>query len=169
MLQRTAALLLLLSGFVFSQTTTIQGSIVGNVSDPTGGAITAASITATNTRTNISVQSKSDGSGFYRVEPLLSGPYRLSVEHPNFKALVRDGLMLSSDQTLRVEARLEVGSVSEKVEVVGESSMIETDSAQINHVRSWDNRKFLLTRGLDFFSTVALEPGTTTGDPSFEV
>ncbi|MBC8165927.1 MAG: TonB-dependent receptor [Bryobacteraceae bacterium] len=99
----------------------------------------------------------------------MSGPYRLTVEHPNFKALVRDGLMLSSDQTLRVEARLEVGSVSEKVEVVGESSMIETDSAQINHVRSWDNRKFLPTRGLDFFSTVALEPGTTTGDPSFEV
>lgn len=156
------------AGAMYGQTTTIQGSIVGTVTDATGAAIQGAAVDVTNVRTNITERARTNQDGFYRVERLFQGTYTLSIEHPNFKKRVREGLTLVSEQTLRVDGRLEVGSVTERVEVTAEAGLIETESAQVATVRGWDNRRFLPTRNVDFFSTVALEPGSTTGDPSFE-
>ena len=153
----------------FAQTTSIQGSIVGTVTDPVGAVVPGAKVTAMNTGTNISVTGITDADGNYRLERLLSGPYRLMVEHPSFKTFTLDGLTLSSAQTVRIPVRLQLGSLAEKIEVTAPSPLIETESPQVSSVRPWEYRKFLPTRSSDFFSTTALEPGATTGDPTFEV
>ncbi|HUQ92240.1 MAG TPA: TonB-dependent receptor [Bryobacteraceae bacterium] len=152
-----------------AQTTSIQGSIIGHVTDPAAAAVPGANVTATNIRTNISETAATDAEGNYRLERLLSGSYRLVVEHPNFKAFTLAGLTLSSAQTLRIQVRLELGSVAETIDVTAQSPLIETESPQISSVRPWEYRMFLPTRSADFFSTTALEPGATTGDPTFEV
>jgi hypothetical protein len=79
-----------------AQTTTIQGSIVGTVTDATGSAVPNATIEVVNALTNIKEKAVTNENGFYRVERLFRGSYTVSIEHPNFKRYVREQIKLVS-------------------------------------------------------------------------
>src|SRR5215467_14578921 len=103
------------AGRITAQTT--AGSIVGTVTDPSGAVIAGANITVTNVDTNIAVKTTTDASGEYVVTPLNVGRYSVAVEATGFKRSLRSDISLNVQDRLRVDAKLEVGAVTDTVEV----------------------------------------------------
>jgi len=109
----------------------ITGTITGNIEDPTGAAIPNAPVAALNAGTGIAYRTAANEAGVYLLPVLPLGEYRLSVEVPGFKAFARTGLTLSADQRLRVDVRLEVGDMAEKITVAAETPLVRTDQAAL--------------------------------------
>lgn len=153
---------LALTGIASAQTSSIYGTIVGTVSDSSGAVMPTVPVTVTNVNTNISASVTTDNQGFYRAERLVPGTYRVSIEKASFKKFIREAIPVSEGQTVRVNVGLEVGAVTEQIEVTSQVPLIETESPQISSTMSWSERKYLPTRAPDFFSTLGLNPGATT-------
>ena len=117
---------------MYAQTT--SGAIVGTVTDPTGAVIGGASITVTNMDTSISVKASTDASGEYVVTPLGVGRYTVAVEATGFKRSVRSDITLNVQDRLGVDAKLEVGAVTDTVEVQAAAPILETDTSYLGEV-----------------------------------
>src|SRR5262245_55332288 len=96
----------LLAGAGFAQTT--NGTILGTVSDTSGGVIAGAVVAITNLGTSERRQATSDASGNYRFLDIAPGRYRVDVESPGFKHLTRDQLLVEVQSTIRIDPALEV-------------------------------------------------------------
>src|SRR6516225_7227981 len=99
----------------------ITGSITGTVTDPTGSAISTAATKLTNTGTGLVQSAVTDEEGNFRFLLLQPGTYSLLVSAPGFKSLLRDGLIVEVDRSLGVPVTLQVGQVSDPIEVKGGS------------------------------------------------
>ena len=122
--------LLTLSAFaVWGQTE--RGNITGGVTDSTGAAVPGAVVTVTNIATNQVTAVTSTTAGDYNVPNLPPGEYRVEVTAQGFKKAVRDGIVLTAASTLRVDARLEIGQVSETVEVRSDIAQVQTENSKI--------------------------------------
>jgi len=136
-----------------AQTTT--GSIVGKVTDPTGGVVPNAAVTVTNVDTGISTKTATDSSGNYAVTPLPVGNYSVTVEAAGFKKSVNSGITLNVQDRIGVNVTLEVGQVSETVEVTGAAPRLETDTSYLGQVV--DSQKIVdLPLNGRFFTPLAL-------------
>lgn len=140
----------------------LYGSIVGAVEDPTGAAVPDATITATNTETGGSREAKADGQGRYSIVSVLPGTYNLVITAPGFRSLTRTGILVTINTVTRVDSRLEVGQISEKVTVSAEAAALQADRA--------DTRTELSARAAvelplpsyrNFQSLINLVPGAT--------
>ena len=102
------------------------GRIVGNVTDQSGAPILGAQVTATNLGTLISHETKTDRDGFFQILSLPIGDYKITVERAGFRKQVFEREALQISQSLRLDTRLEVGQVSETIEVTGQATNVET-------------------------------------------
>lgn len=107
----------------------ITGTLVGSVDDPTGALIPGATVVALNLDTGIPYKTSSNEAGVYVLPLLPAGNYRITVEAQGFKAFVRSGVKLAADQRLRIDARLELGAMTERVSVTAETPLIATDQS----------------------------------------
>lgn len=130
-----------------------RGSITGQVVDPQGAAIARAEVTVVNVETNTTVHTASNDTGRFAVNLLNPGTYQVTVEMPGFRKSVRSGLTLSVAGRLDLELRLEVGGVTETVEVTAEAPLLDTttasggrviDQQQIMQLPFADNNPFAL-------------------------
>ena len=126
------ALVLLLAMPVLAQNNT--GIISGRVTDPSGAVVPNAQITVTQTETNVDAVSATNSDGLFRVPSLVTGPYRVTVTATGFKKQVRDGLTLRIGENLNVEIKLDVGSVSESVEVTSSLPLLDTQISSTGQV-----------------------------------
>ena len=127
------------------------GTLVGSVRDDTGGGVPGATVTATETRTNITRTVVSNAAGNYSFNNLAPGVYRVDGELVGFKKFSREGVEVSVNTTVRVEIVLAVGQLEESVIVTGEAPMLQTDrtdtgriieSTQITQMPLGFNRNF---------------------------
>src|SRR3954452_16805557 len=107
-------------------------TLVGTVTDPGGAVIVAAKVTVANTETAIVSAGLTNSEGSYYVPFLAVGKYTLMVEAPGFKKFVQKGLELQAAEVPRIDVKLEVGSVSESVEVTAAAPMLETETALVS-------------------------------------
>ncbi len=107
------------------------GSLVGNVKDATDAAIPGAAVTATNRATNQVRETTTDEAGSYNLPNLLPGAYDLRVSKDGFRVLSRPRVEVSVNSTARVDLALQVGSVSETVEVTAATPLLQTDRAEV--------------------------------------
>jgi hypothetical protein len=110
----------------------LYGSIVGTVSDPQGAAIPGATVTATNTGTGLKVEAVTDKEGGYAFRNLLPGTYDLGASLQGFRELRQTGLRVSPGNPVRVELKLEVGALAETVNVVSETTLLQTEKADLS-------------------------------------
>jgi hypothetical protein len=108
--------------------------INGTVSDASGALIPGAEVTATQTATGISRTVLSNESGGYILPNLPVGPYRMEVSLTGFRTFVQTGIILEVNATRVVNAVLEVGQVSETVEVQADATMVETRATGVGEV-----------------------------------
>src|SRR4051812_42010823 len=108
----------------FAQSTT--GTISGNITDSSGAPVASAKVIATEVSTNVArtVQSATDGS--YQMLFLPIGKYKVEVNVTGFKKFEQTGVVLEVNRNARVDAALQVGTLSETMEVKSDAAMVET-------------------------------------------
>jgi hypothetical protein len=138
------------------------GEISGTITDATGGVVPAAAITITNTSTNVVRNAVTNDAGIYVVPGLVPGPYSVRVEKSGFRAMTRN-IELQVQQSARVDFALQVGQVSEAIEVSASSVVLATENATVGTVIEERRIMELPLNGRSFFSLVALSPNVTYG------
>src|SRR5216683_7091676 len=112
----------------------VKGALLGNVVDSSGLALPGVTVTITEVNTNISYSAISNESGNYIFSNLKDGTYRVSGELSGFRRVVRDGVDVPVNATVRVDLKLEVGALEESITVVGESPLLQTDRADTSRI-----------------------------------
>jgi hypothetical protein len=127
------ALMVLLIAATVSASPT--GSIAGFVKDPSGAAITGAKLTLTNQSTNAKVENMSDTNGGFQFLQLAPAVYSLVVESQGFKKVTEQRILVQVDQITHVDVALEIGSVTQIVEVSSAAiPLLETDRSTLSNV-----------------------------------
>ena len=109
----------------------VKGALLGNIIDPSGFALPGVTVTITEVNTNISYSAVTNESGNYVFTNLKDGKYRVAGELSGFKRVVRDGVDVPVNATVRIDMKLEVGAIEESVTVVGESPLLQTDRKSV--------------------------------------
>lgn len=109
-----------------------QGRIMGLVLDPGGAVVPGAEVVATNEETGVAVRAVSNEAGVYVLPYLPPGTYSLSVKAEGFKTYERRGIVLETAQELSLDVRLELGSLTETVEVTAEAPLLESTTATVS-------------------------------------
>ncbi|MBZ5532775.1 MAG: carboxypeptidase regulatory-like domain-containing protein [Acidobacteriia bacterium] len=103
----------------------------GTVTDPQGAVVSGASVVATNTATGLKKTAKTDADGRYQILAVPPGTYEISFEAARFKREVAKGIVLTVGQSLVFNASLNLGAVSETVEVTAvDVPLIQTEQTQ---------------------------------------
>ncbi len=138
-------------------------TVTGEVKDISGAAIAGAIVTVKNTGTNGVRMVTSNEDGAYTVPALIPGMYEVRTEKAGFKVSTRAGVELQVQQTARVDVTLEVGQVSETVEITSALPLLTTENATVGTVIEQRRITDLPLNGRNFFSLVALSPNVTFG------
>jgi Carboxypeptidase regulatory-like domain/TonB dependent receptor len=137
------------------------GTITGRVTDSTGAAMGNVQVSIVQTQTNFHFTSITNEDGIYRVQSLLPGPYTVTFEAQGFKRLVRENLTLQVGDVLPVDAAMEVGAVSESVEVNAQATLLETETSAAGTVTEGNTLFELNLYQRVVSSTLSIVPGGT--------
>ena len=163
---RALLLAVLVSAAVNVGAQSLYGTLVGNVTDETGAALPGASVTVTQTETNLSRDVMTNESGGYTVPNLLPGTYQVAVTLQGFKSYTARGIAVRPDLVLRVDARLGIGTLEESIVVSGTSVVLQTESAAVQSLTTADQLVTIPTSGRAWQTTIALMPGVAQPDYS---
>jgi outer membrane receptor protein involved in Fe transport len=149
----------------------ITGSLVGNITDAGGASVAGAKITITETSTGIARTAATAADGAYVMPYLPPGTYRVEIEKSGFRKFAAIDVRLATGQTVRVDAALEVGQITETTEVTTTSSLLQTESADVS--QSFEQKRIaeLPINGRNFQSLITLIPGAappTSGIGTFD-
>jgi hypothetical protein len=125
--RRIALLLFLCGGLSFAQLNT--GTITGSITDPSGAAVPNVKVTAVQMDTNFESHATTNAEGLYRIQSLQPGAYRLTFEASGFKRFVQSGLDLNVGVVLPVNVKLDVGQLTESVQVSAQGTLLETETS----------------------------------------
>ena len=117
--------LLLLSAVLPLFCQTERGNITGQVRDASGAGIPGAELIATHVSTGLQTKTQSTAAGDYNI-PIQPGRYRVTVTAAGFKRYLHDNVIVATSSTVRLDAVLEIGAVSESVEVKAEVAQIQS-------------------------------------------
>ncbi len=145
---------------------TITASLEGIVQDTTGAVIPGAKVRIMNAATNIEIPLASGAEGRFVAPALPAGAYTIVIEAAGFKRLHRTGVELRVNQAARIEFVLEIGQVSESVEVTGQPPLLETTTSAVGQVV--DNKRIvdLPLNQRNPYALIFLVPGVV-GSTSF--
>ena len=117
-------------GLSFAQTE--RGQIAGVISDATGASVAGASIRIINKAAHTPLAVSSASTGDYTASNLPPGGYRLEISASGFKKFVHDNIAINASASLRIDAKLELGQVSETIEVTTAVAQIQTENARVS-------------------------------------
>src|SRR3954465_10473644 len=124
---------LLLVAIAFAQTTG-TATLVGTVTDNTGASVPGASIKIVNTETQFVYTGQTSPEGAYYVPNLIPGTYSFTIEAPGFKRYVREGMILRTSEQPRIDVKLEVGAVTESIQVQASAPLLETETTATGQI-----------------------------------
>ncbi|MBM3740933.1 MAG: carboxypeptidase regulatory-like domain-containing protein [Acidobacteria bacterium] len=127
----------LMAGAVMALSANAQvstGELIGTVTDSSGAAIGKAKLAATNAATGVVRETESGDTGDYIMTLLPPGTYTVSVEAAGFRKTVQNEVRLQINQRLRLDMALQVGQVSETVEVTAAPPLLESNSSSVGSV-----------------------------------
>ncbi len=135
------------------------GTIEGVVTDPTAAAVTKARVVAVNLATGLTKESETAADGFYRILLVPVGTYSVTVHATGFATLVREDIAVSVSQSVRLNAQLELSSVSETVKVAGGAQLVDTTSNVLGRVVTGRELVDLPLNGRNFTQLGLLQTG----------
>ncbi|HWF07346.1 MAG TPA: carboxypeptidase-like regulatory domain-containing protein [Bryobacteraceae bacterium] len=140
----------------------ISGTIEGSVLDPSGAFVSGAKVTVTNQDRNQVVRTvTTDASGAYAAPFTPVGTYSVKVEAPGFKTATRSDIVLNVKDDLKINISLEVGAVSETVDVTAQSNGVElATAANASTIQGTQVRELMLSTR-NYEQLVSLSPGVT--------
>jgi hypothetical protein len=108
------------------------GSVVGNVTDRSGAAVPGAAVKITEMQTNDARTGVTNETGAYVISTVPAGTYQVEITKPGFRGFVTSDILVNQNNVVRVDAQLEVGTQTEKIEVTAEAAVLQTDRADIH-------------------------------------
>ncbi|MFV0387440.1 MAG: TonB-dependent receptor domain-containing protein [Pyrinomonadaceae bacterium] len=151
----------------FGQSQALNAQIEGTVTDSTGAAVASATITARNLDTGTMRTTVTTATGTYRFPLLSLGRYEVTVEAPNFKKLLRTGIVLTTGQVATIDASLEAGGLTEVVEIEADSPIVDPGKIDVGRVmdaREVENLPLVARNPYNF----SLLQANVTGRPNSE-
>src|SRR5215510_6944023 len=140
-------------------------TITGEVRDASGALVPKAAITITNVETNVSLNSETNEQGVYTISSLKPGHYSITVEKGGFKKTVRSGITLQVNQTVRIDLSLQVGELTNTVEVAEATALLETETSSRGSVIDQKKIVDLPLNGRDYNQLALLSPGVLPTTP----
>ena len=139
----------------------VTSTIQGHISDPTGASVPKALVKVTNEKTGVSRSAFSAEDGYYRIPDLLAGTYQVRVELSGFKAIEQSGIEVSAQSTTNLNLTLELGEVTQTIDITGEETQVETSTSRISEVIGENELKALPTAGRGIYTLTMVTPGIT--------
>jgi hypothetical protein len=138
---------------------TSMGSVNGTVTDSTGGLVPGASVTLVSEATNVQTVRQTNPSGYFVFVNVRPGSYTLTVELAGMKTVRVARFVVGVNETLTRNVRLEVGPVSEVVEVTAQSELLQTSGAELGNVIEEKVIEDVPLQGRNFTQLLVLTPG----------
>jgi hypothetical protein len=160
------ALVALLCGANAARGQEVTATITGTVTDPTGGAVAGATVTAKSVERGITYTAVTNDSGIYRIAPLPVGSYELKAEKPGFASVAYPAFVLTLNQVARIDVALRVGQVNQTVEVTGAAPVLKTETMQVDTIINSATNDNLPLAARNYVQLTLLAPGSVTTDPS---
>jgi hypothetical protein len=144
-----------------------RGSILGTVTDSSGGIVAGAKVTVTNEAAGTSVETQTNAEGRYVVPFLVPATYTVEVSAAGFKAASQKGVLVQIQDKINLRFQLEVGGQAETVEVVARTPMLQQYNADLGQVVSRVFLERMPTVGLSPLSLADMAPGVTTASAGY--
>ncbi len=160
-------------GFVFvsspiARAQSTYGTVDGTVLDSSGAAVGGAQVTLTNTGTQEKRTQSSGNEGLYQFVNVSPGQYRIDIEKAGFKHFTRSNVVVQVQQDTHIDASLQVGQVSETVEVTSETPLLQAETSSLGTVVDTREANELPLNGRNIYNLTTITPsvvpqGNTTG------
>ena len=157
-----AILVAIPSNIAAAQARLTGGDLTGVVADASGGVLPGATVTVTNTETNIARSVVTDAAGRYVVAALPPGTYGLMVELTGFTTRTRRGIVVALGQTVAADVTLEIGVTREEVTVTAEVPLMPVGRTEVASVVTQKLIDNLPINGRSFISFSVITPGVST-------
>ena len=137
----------------------INGSISGLVTDPSGALVTGALVITTETRTGVRAETTTDAKGYFSFPALPIGSYDVEIRAKGFRTYKNTGLVIDANSALRLDAQLDLGSATEEVTIRSDAMAVETQSTQLGEVISGARITTVPLNGRSYTDLLSLQPG----------
>ncbi|HEY4049814.1 MAG TPA: TonB-dependent receptor [Acidobacteriaceae bacterium] len=154
-------LLVALAVSLYSVAQVERATITGNVTDKNGGAISGATVRVIEEGTNQVHQLQTDSAGLYTVGNLTPGSYTVEIEAAGFSKHVNKGFVVQVGQTARLDIALEVGAVTQSVEVTSTVPVLQSENASVGQVIAPTAVQQLPLNGRNMTQLAIITPGVT--------
>jgi len=164
-------LLLVLLGFVLAAGTVYaqaNANLVGTVTDPTGAVVANAKITITNQDNGFVRTTTTNSTGSYSSPNIPNGSYEMTVEVPGFNTFDRKDIVVNVNETVRADAKLQVGNVGQTVTVETNQLQVQSDTSDVSQTITGDQIANLPTNGRNVLQLTTLVPGAASNMPDFD-
>ena len=152
-----AIALFFFSSALYSQT--FYGSILGVVTDASNAAMPGATVNLTNSGTGDRRSVITGADGTYRFVNLVPGDYKMDIEQAGFKRYTRDQISVNVDAAVRIDVGMQVGDVTQAVDVHADAPLLQTESANLSQVVGARAVQELPLNGRNVLNLIALAPG----------
>ena len=143
----------------------VYGTIAGTVLDASGAAIPGASVTLTNTGTGNKRSMASEAGGGYTFVNILPGTYTIEAEKTGFKHFKRDGVLIEVGDALRIDLAMEVGAVTQTIEVTAQTPLLQPQSSDLGTVVESRTVTEMPLNGRNVIALAQLSPGIQPQGP----
>jgi Carboxypeptidase regulatory-like domain len=137
----------------------VSAAISGRVTDPSGAAVSEATVAAKNLETEVVRTTTTDDAGRYAVLSLAVGVYEVRITKQNFQEAVQSGIRLAVGQEASVDVSLKVGQVTEQVKVIADAPVVSTTPADMSGLVGEEQVKDLPLNGRSYDQLMTLNPG----------
>lgn len=144
----------------------VTAAMTGKVTDPSGAAIVGATFTATDKLRGTTWSSLTNAEGFYNLPRIPVGTYDVRVEAKGFQSAVQTNVVLQINQTARLDFQMQLGAVTQTVEVTGAPPLLQTDTMQVGYVSNTVTNISLPLATRNFVQLTLLAPGVINPNPS---
>ena len=166
----SAVLFVCLSVFLILSTVVqaqeVTAAISGAVTDSSGAALVGAKVTARDLDRGTLFPTTTNSEGLYNLPRLPVGRYEVRVEASGFQSALKSDVVLQLNQNARIDVQMQVGNVSQSVEVTSAAPLLQTESTQLGTVIDARTNEQLPLATRDYIQLTLLAPGAVTTDPS---
>ena len=154
----------LLATSVWSQQVT--AALTGKVTDPTGAAVVNAKVTATDTDRGTEWPTATNGDGVFNIPRVPIGTYNVKVEQQGFRTATQTHIGLQMNQVARLDFQLQIGSLSQSVEVTAAEPLLQTQDTELGQNIDARTNEDLPLATRNYVQLTLLAPGSIHPDPS---
>ena len=146
---------------------TLYGTLVGNITDPSGLPVGGATVQAVHSATGLARETKTNERGGFVFSDLQSGSYDLTVSAGKFAPFTTTGLQISANAVTRADAQLQLPTLAEAVTVAASATTLQTDRAEVRSELDTKQVNSLPVSGVrNYTALLALVPGVSPPAPA---